>query len=691
MLRDVAGAGQTAVAGAGLIPMDVAERMAWARLSQRLWNDIERVETAQNRKPNHARLAREITIALPKALSREAQIDLLRGYILEAYTSQGTVVDWVIHDKGDGNPHAHLMLPTRFLDVDAWGGKDRRLYGARAVTEVRRIWERHANMILEREGLRERVDMRSLADQGIQLKPENYNARIAENAEKAGVAANERLRCEDVRKDNQAYLREHPEHVLTVVQSSQSSFTQAELLAALADRLDLTPETLPAELAAKVTASAELIPMAAKTAEGEQLYITLARAEQGTRLSTDAARLVTSRMAPELVASGDAFETGTGPIVVDVGPVVAAREEEERAAAERARREREPAPAPARGGKPQISIDAVREALRARADDLFREAFGQPVRPNAAEWRAKANEGIAMQMRGEKRGLWRDHTAGIGGDPLDLAARIFCGLDSARSDFPRVLREAGRLGRDHPGPRAGSGQDRGAPKGTGTRGGGRGGAGRETPRRTGPRDRRQGGSRRRHACSLLPRWAGLVRRPGGGPGLPAAGPWPRRAQPRGRVARCLGARRGRNDPGRPADPDRHRRAASRRGRPQARLRRDLRRPGPFPGAGRPACQWAADRRRGAGIRARGLGGDRPRDMGRVRCLRLCGGADPRGQGSDLRAGSRCARKSRRPRFQAGRRRTPRAGDAISGWPWHRNPRAASTTSTTRCSGPGWPK
>ena len=185
-LREAAGAGGAGLAGAGLVPMDVAERMAWARLSQRLWNDIERVEWDQNRKPKNAILAREITIALPNVLSREAQIDLVRGYVREAFTSHGTVVDFVIHDKGDGNPHAHLMLPTRFLDVDAWGGKDRRLHESKAVTEVRRIWERHANLILEREGLRDRVDMRSLADQGIQLGSESYSARIAENAEKAG-------------------------------------------------------------------------------------------------------------------------------------------------------------------------------------------------------------------------------------------------------------------------------------------------------------------------------------------------------------------------------------------------------------------------------------------------------------------------------------------------------------------------
>ena len=428
--------------GADRLPMEVAERLAWARLSERLWNDIEHVEKTRNKFPDRAMLARELTIALPKALARAAQIDLVRGYVREAYTSRGTVVDWVIHDKGDGNPHAHLMLPTRFLDVDAWGGKDRRLTRGKAITEVRRTWERHANMVLEREGFAERIDMRSFRDQGIRLEPESYNWRIAEHAEKAGGTAKVKLRCEEVRQRNQAYLRKHPEHILTVVQSRFATFTKAELLAELAARLDETSETLPAELAQRVSDSVDLVPMAAKTAEGERLFVTRAKAEQGTRLAADSARLVAARMAPELVAAGDAFESGEGPILVDVGPVAAVREQEAKAAESKARREREPAVVSTKEQKPQISVDVVRAALQLRADELFRDAFGQPVRPNAAEWRAKANEGIAMQMRGEKRGLWRDHTAGVGGDLLDLAACVLCGLDSARSDFPRVLREA---------------------------------------------------------------------------------------------------------------------------------------------------------------------------------------------------------------------------------------------------------
>ena len=484
-------------------------------------------------------LARELTIALPRALSREARIDLVRGYVLEAYASRGTVVDWVIHDKGDGNPHAHLMLPTRFLDVDAWGGKDRRLHDRAEIRATRRTWERHANMILEREGLRDRVDMRSLKELGILLEPESYSVRIADHAETAGATPTAKLNAEKHRRKNQAHLREHPEHIITVVQSRLATFTEAELLAELADRLDETPETLPAELAAAVSRSADLVPTAARTAEGERLFITRAKAEQGARLAADSARLVAARMAPELVSAGDAFESGSGAILVDVGPVVAAREKEERAADAKARREREPAPA--RASRPQISVDAVREALRARADDLFRDAFGPPVRPNAPEWRAKANEGVAMQMRGEKRGLWRDHSAGVGGDLFDLAARVLCGLDSAKNDFPRVLREAAGW--------AGVAPDHAPDPDRSPRFAGSGNA-RPPPRRDGMRNAAPLSWREIAAMAVpvagnarraLPRQPGHRRRPAGGPRLPAAGAGPRRPQPRRRLARGLGA------------------------------------------------------------------------------------------------------------------------------------------------------
>lgn len=92
-----------------------------------------------------------------------------------------------------------------------------------------------------------------------------------------------------------------------------------------------------------------------------------------------------------------------------------------------------------------LSAEALRTALDAHAEALFQEAFGAPVRQGAAEWRARENDALAMQMRGDRRGLWCDHAADQGGDLFDLVAITRCGLTAARDDFPAVLEETRRI------------------------------------------------------------------------------------------------------------------------------------------------------------------------------------------------------------------------------------------------------
>lgn len=89
--------------------------------------------------------------------------------------------------------------------------------------------------------------------------------------------------------------------------------------------------------------------------------------------------------------------------------------------------------------------DAVKEAARDRADELFRLAWGEPAKAGGREWRARESSAHVMQMHGGKRGLWKDHKSGEGGDILDFVAVQFCGLSRARDDFHRVLTEAARL------------------------------------------------------------------------------------------------------------------------------------------------------------------------------------------------------------------------------------------------------
>lgn len=91
---------------------------------------------------------------------------------------------------------------------------------------------------------------------------------------------------------------------------------------------------------------------------------------------------------------------------------------------------------------PRFNRDFVKAALIERAEDLFRDAWGEPERATGKEWRAKASNAVAMTMRGPGRGLWTDHRTGEGGDLFDLVAVAMLDLPKAGADFPRVLAAA---------------------------------------------------------------------------------------------------------------------------------------------------------------------------------------------------------------------------------------------------------
>ena len=95
-----------------------------------LWNSVEKAERYKT-----AQLAREIELALPQELSREDNIYLVRDYINRNFVSAGMCADVCIHDKGDGNPHAHIMLTMRPIEKDGkWGAKSRTVNGQKINT-----------------------------------------------------------------------------------------------------------------------------------------------------------------------------------------------------------------------------------------------------------------------------------------------------------------------------------------------------------------------------------------------------------------------------------------------------------------------------------------------------------------------------------------------------------------------------
>ena len=89
-----------------------------------LWNAVQKIE-----KRSDARLARMIVVALPNEFDRNLQIQVLGKYVKDQFVDRGMCADVAIHDKGDGNPHAHIMLTTRGFDPDgSWSKKERSTY-----------------------------------------------------------------------------------------------------------------------------------------------------------------------------------------------------------------------------------------------------------------------------------------------------------------------------------------------------------------------------------------------------------------------------------------------------------------------------------------------------------------------------------------------------------------------------------
>ena len=255
------------------------QRAAMARVSERLWNAVEHGEIRLNIFPTRAQYARSLTVALPRELDQAAQIALMQGYVRASLSDRGMVADWVIHDKSDGNPHAHIMLTTRDLGAADWGRK-RHDWNARDVLSgLRSDWAQHANLALERAGFNERIDHRSNHARGIYLAPDSYNPHVANHARRQGEIAREANRCSDVADANALYLQQHPEHILVVVQAQRAVFTRGDIVAGFQDRLMLT-ETELAGLVGEAMGSGAAVRLVQNSPDGQAQYVTTARASE---------------------------------------------------------------------------------------------------------------------------------------------------------------------------------------------------------------------------------------------------------------------------------------------------------------------------------------------------------------------------------------------------------------------------
>jgi hypothetical protein len=169
-----------------ILPKDVPPEF---RDPQILWNAVENRETHKA-----ARLARE--------LSLEEHLEVLRAFVWENFVSRGLAVDFSIHDKGDGNPHAHIMVTTRVITSKGLEGKDRFLDKKSALLVWRKSWADINKLNFEEKGLDERIDHRSYKARGIDREPTKHLGKDAWALEKKGVKTEKGNYNREVQKRN---------------------------------------------------------------------------------------------------------------------------------------------------------------------------------------------------------------------------------------------------------------------------------------------------------------------------------------------------------------------------------------------------------------------------------------------------------------------------------------------------------
>jgi hypothetical protein len=214
-----------------------------------LWNAVEKIEKAKN-----SQLAREVEVSLPKELDREAQIKLVKEYINDNFIKQGMCADVSLHDKGDGNPHAHIMLTMRPINPDGtWGAKSieekildnngqvqRRKAGRilsrkvnttnwndkETLLEWRENWAKKANEYLKQNDIKQSIDHRSYKEQGKEQVPTIHEGAVARKIEKRGNHRSNRVLVNESRRKQNEFLEKWTENITEAIEFVKNARTE---------------------------------------------------------------------------------------------------------------------------------------------------------------------------------------------------------------------------------------------------------------------------------------------------------------------------------------------------------------------------------------------------------------------------------------------------------------------------------
>ena len=163
-----------------------------------LWNTVEHAE-----KRKDSRVAKEIVLALPRELSLETSISMVKEFVSKCFIPLGMCADIAVHigrskdrqhtesvhDKNHlHNPHCHIMLTDRPVDKDGFCPKKNPDWNSvQHLKGWRREWATIQNKTFERKGLAVRVSHESYKKRNIDRESTKHLGPVAMAMERRGI------------------------------------------------------------------------------------------------------------------------------------------------------------------------------------------------------------------------------------------------------------------------------------------------------------------------------------------------------------------------------------------------------------------------------------------------------------------------------------------------------------------------
>ena len=196
---------------------------------EKLWNAVELKENKHNRSAS-ASVSFEIQLALPKELDIKLNKQLVNEFVFDNYVKKHNIAaDICIHDKGDGNPHAHIMLTTRKIDgCDLHNRKDRSILPAVLKSKgmafsqgdtLQLSYTKHQNKFFKEHGIDLVVDQTKIIP----------NIHMRRNAGYKNFLGEDISKNNSIDQSNLDVVSKDSDIIISTLSKRQSTFTRGDI------------------------------------------------------------------------------------------------------------------------------------------------------------------------------------------------------------------------------------------------------------------------------------------------------------------------------------------------------------------------------------------------------------------------------------------------------------------------------